>query len=114
MRLVLLSVHGEHRFSALPMPSPEGHTKTGGRLTGYDVRRYLEDFRARFLNGKIRFEMEVLNIRRGDHGQGWSVRVRDTKSASPDTAVQVLHYPRIVLCTGVSFISTLLAAESDP
>lgn len=110
MQLVLLSVHGEHRFSALPMPSPEGHTKTGGRLSGYDVQRYLEDFGARFLNGKIRFETEVLNIRRGDHGKGWSVRVRDTKSASPDTAVQVLHYPRIVLCSGVSVIVFILLA----
>ena len=88
------------------MPSPEGHTKTGGRLSGYDVQRYLEDFKERFLKGKIRFETEVLNIRRGDHGKGWSVHVRDTKGARAET-VQVLYYPRIVLCTGVSFISTL-------
>ena len=110
MLLVLFSVHGEHRFSALPMPSPESHTKTGGRLSGYDVQRYVEDFRVRFLNGKIRFETEVLNIRRGDRGQGWSVRVRDMKSASPDTAVQVLHYRRIVLCTGVSFVGPIIIA----
>lgn len=88
------------------MPSPEGHTKTGGRLSGYDVQRYLEDFKERFLKGKIRFETEVLNIRRGDLGKGWSIHVRDTKDASAET-VKVLYYPRIVLCTGVSFISTL-------
>lgn len=86
------------------MRPPEGHTKTGGRLSGYDVRQYMEDFAERFLKGRIRFETEVLNIRRGDdHGQGWSIHVRGTKGA------QVLNYPRIVLCTGVRFILALLA-----
>ena len=86
------------------MRPPEGHTKTGGRLSGYDVRQYMEDFAERFLKGRIRFETEVLNIRRSDdHGQGWSIHVRGTKGA------QVLNYPRIVLCTGVRFILALLA-----
>ncbi|KAN0138715.1 hypothetical protein V8E53_003703 [Lactarius tabidus] len=93
------SVHGEHRFSAMPMPPPEDHTKTGGRLSGYNVRQYMEDFAERFLKGRIRFETEVLNIHKGDHGQGWSVHVRDRKGASAETA-KVLYYPRIVLCTG--------------
>ncbi|KAI9442792.1 FAD/NAD-P-binding domain-containing protein [Lactarius psammicola] len=93
------SVHGEYRFSALPMRPPEGHTKTGGRLSGYDIRQYVENFKERFLKGKIRFETEVLNIRRGDHGKGWSVLVHDKKSADSEK-VRVLYYPRIVLCTG--------------
>lgn len=93
------SVHGEHRFSTLPMSLPEGHAKTGGRLSGNDVRQYLEDFGERFLKDKIRFETEVLNIRRGDHGRGWSVLVRDNKSADAEST-RVLYYPRIVLCTG--------------
>ena len=88
------------------MRPPEGHTKTGGRLSGYDVRQYMEDFAERFLKGRIRFETEVLNIRKSDdHGQGWSIHVRGTKGA------QVLNYPRIVLCTGVRFILALLAME---
>ena len=102
----ITSVHGEYRFSALPMRSPEGFTKTGGRLSGNDVRQYLEDFEERFLKGKIRFGTEVLNIRRGDHGRGWSVLVHDKKSANAEK-VQVLYYSRIVLCTGVSFTCTL-------
>ncbi len=90
------------------MRHPEGHTKTGGRLSGYDIRQYLEDFKGQFLKGKIRFETEVLNIRRGDHERGWSVLVHDKKSTSADSErVRVLYYPRIVLCTGVSFIYTL-------
>jgi hypothetical protein len=95
------------------MRPPEGHTKTGGRLSGYDVRRYMEDFAERFLKGRIRFETEVLNIRRGDHGQGWSIHVRDAKGAGTETT-KVLYYPRIVLCSGVSFISTLLATYRIP
>ncbi|KAF8266471.1 FAD/NAD-P-binding domain-containing protein [Lactarius quietus] len=101
------SVHGEYRFSALPMPAPEGHTKTGGRLSGYDVRRYMEDFKERFLKDKIRFETEVLNIRRGDHGHGWSVHVRDSAAEME----QVLYYPRIVLCTGQPELSRILSPE---
>jgi hypothetical protein len=97
----------------MPMPPPEDHTKTGGRLSGYNVRQYMEDFAERFLKGRIRFETEVLNIHKGDHGQGWSVHVRDRKGASAETA-KVLYYPRIVLCTGVSFISTILATYRIP
>ena len=103
---VVTSVHGECRFSALPMPSPEGHTRTGGRLSGNDVRQYLEDFGEQFLKGKICFGTEVLNIRRGDHGRGWSVLVRKN-NAGAEESVQVLYYSRIVLCTGVSIIRTL-------
>ncbi|KAH8989242.1 FAD/NAD-P-binding domain-containing protein [Lactarius akahatsu] len=97
--LCINSVHGEYRFSPLPMRVPESHTKTGGRLSGDNIRQYLEEFKERFLKGKIRFETEVLNIRRGDGGRGWSVLVHDKNSASAEK-VRVLYYPRIVLCTG--------------
>ncbi|KAH9023039.1 FAD/NAD-P-binding domain-containing protein [Lactarius deliciosus] len=97
--LCINSVHGEYRFSPLPMRVPESHTKTGGRLSGDNIRQYLEDFKERFLRGKIRFETEVLNIRRGDDGRGWSVLVHDKNSASAEK-VRVIYYPRIVLCTG--------------
>jgi len=95
------SVHGEFRFSAMPMRAPGDSIETGGRLSGDDVRQYMEDFTERFLKGEIRFETEVLNIRRGDHGRGWEVRVRDRRTGG---AEKVSYYSRIILCTGVSFV----------
>ena len=92
-------MHGEFRFSAKPMRAPEDSIKTGGRLSGNDVRQYLEDFAERFLKGKIRFETEVLNIRRRDHGRGWKVLVRDRRTGGTE---KVSYYSRIILCTGVS------------
>jgi len=93
-------VHGEFRFSAMPMREPEGTVKTGGRLSGEDVRQYMEVFAKRFLNGKIRFETEVLDIRRGDHDRGWKVLVRDRSTGTE----KISFYSRIVLCTGVSLV----------
>jgi L-2-hydroxyglutarate oxidase LhgO len=58
----------------------------------------MEDFAKQFLNGKIRFETEILNIRRGDHGRGWNVLLHDKSTG----AEKVLYYSRIILCTGVS------------
>jgi dimethylaniline monooxygenase (N-oxide forming) len=82
----------------MPMREPDGSAKTGGRLSGEDVRQYMEDFAERFLNGKIRFETEILNIRRGEYGRGWMVVVHDKRTGTE----KVLNYSRIVLCTGVS------------
>jgi dimethylaniline monooxygenase (N-oxide forming) len=83
------------------MRAPDDSTKTGGRLSGDDVRQYLEDFAEGFLKGKIRYETEVLNIRRRDHGRGWKVIVRDRRTTGG--AEKVLYFSRIILCTGVSF-----------
>jgi dimethylaniline monooxygenase (N-oxide forming) len=85
------------------MHEPDSSIKTGGRLSGEDVRRYMEDFAKQFLNGKIRFETEILNIRRGDHCRGWNVLVHDKSTG----AEKVLYYSRIVLCTGVSSVHIL-------
>jgi len=82
----------------MPMPEPHGSVETGGRLSGEDVRQYMESFAERFLKGKIRFETEVLNIRRGDLGRGWDVLVHDRRT---DTE-KVSYYSRVILCTGVS------------
>ena len=87
----------------MPMHEPDSSIKTGGRLSGEDVRRYMEDFAKQFLNGKIRFETEILNICRGDHGRGWNVLVHDKSTG----AEKVLYYSRIILCTGVSFVHIL-------
>jgi cation diffusion facilitator CzcD-associated flavoprotein CzcO len=59
----------------------------------------MEGFAERFLKGKIRFETEVLNISRGDNGRGWNVLVHDRRMGTE----KVTYYPRIILCTGVSF-----------
>ena len=83
------------------MRAPDDSIKTGGRLSGEDVRQYLEDFAERFLKGKIRFETEVLNIRRTDHGRGWKVLVRDRRTGGVE---KVSYFSRIILCTGVSFV----------
>lgn len=82
------------------MRAPDNSVKTGGRLSGEDVQQYMEDFAERYLKGKIRFETEVLNIRRGDHGRGWKVLVRDGRAGGTE---KVSYYSRIILCTGVSF-----------
>jgi dimethylaniline monooxygenase (N-oxide forming) len=83
----------------MPMREPDGSVKTGGRLSGEDVRQYMEGFAEQFLKGKIRFETEVLKISRGDHGRGWNVLVHDRRMG----VEKVSYYPRIILCTGVSF-----------
>lgn len=82
------------------MRTPDSSAMTGGRLSGEDVRQYMEDFAERFLKGRIRFETEVLNIRRGDHGRGWRVLVHDGQTG----AEKVSYYARIILCTGVSLV----------
>ena len=93
----ICSVHGEFRFSPLTMPPPMFTEKTGDRLCGEDITAYMENFAGTFLAGKIRFETEVLDIRRGRDGAGWEVEVLDLRTGNKD----VLNYARIVLCTGV-------------
>jgi dimethylaniline monooxygenase (N-oxide forming) len=88
----------------MPMREPDGSVKSGGRLSGKDVRQYLEGFAEQFLKGKIRFETEVLNLSRGDHGRGWNVLVHDKRMNTEKNC----HYSRIILCTGVSFDPALI------
>ncbi|KAF7422645.1 hypothetical protein PC9H_010801 [Pleurotus ostreatus] len=84
------SVYGEFRFSPLPMP------ETVGRLTGEDMRSYMSAFANEFLNGRIRCNTEVLEIKQHDSGDRWLVEIEDTRSQIR----QVLRYAKIVLCTG--------------
>ena len=58
---------------------------------------YMEKFADTFLAGKIRFETEILDVRRGKDGSGWEVEVLDLRTRNKE----VLYYARIVLCTGV-------------
>ncbi|KAI6046404.1 FAD/NAD(P)-binding domain-containing protein [Pisolithus marmoratus] len=87
------NVYGEFCFSSLAM-SPQSPMEK--RLSGEDMCAYLEKFADTFLTGKIRFETEILNIRRGATGSSWEVEVQDLRTR----AKQVLVYDRIVLCTG--------------
>lgn len=57
----------------------------------------METFAETFLKDKIRFEVEVLNIRRSPSGS-WNVDIKDKHEGT----ISVLEYSRIVLCTGVS------------
>lgn len=89
------SVHGEFRFSPLAMPPPM--LKGENRLSGEDMTAYMEEFADTFLAGKIRFETEILDIRRGKDGSDWEVEVVDLRTDNKE----ILSYARIVLCTGV-------------
>ncbi|KAI0044474.1 FAD/NAD-P-binding domain-containing protein [Auriscalpium vulgare] len=86
------NLHGEFSFSCFPM-SPESR---GGRLSGHDLKWYMRKFGEKYLEGKFRFNTEVLNVRRDSSGEGWRVQVRDAVSGLSET----LRYARIVLCTG--------------
>ncbi|KIJ65798.1 hypothetical protein HYDPIDRAFT_109816 [Hydnomerulius pinastri MD-312] len=90
------NVHGEFRFSPMAMPPPSLQDETGNRLCGEDMRAYMEKFADTFLSGKIRFEAEILDIRRGEDGSGWLVEIQDLGT----NTTEVLCYARIVLCTG--------------
>ncbi|KAI0058583.1 FAD/NAD-P-binding domain-containing protein [Artomyces pyxidatus] len=87
------SVGGELIFSSLEMSLSD---TADGRPTGSDLNAYMEKFAARCLDGKIRFETEVVKIQRGTSGSGWLVDVKDGRSGGSET----LKFSRIVLCTG--------------
>ncbi|KAH7908576.1 FAD/NAD-P-binding domain-containing protein [Hygrophoropsis aurantiaca] len=94
--LKLNNVHGEFRFSPLSMKVPGKSAETGGRLTGEDMRDYMEAFADKFLKGRIRFETEVLNIRRHSKTSEWVLSVRSEGMAGQEE----LNFSRIVLCSG--------------
>ena len=64
---------------------------------------YMETFAETFLKDKIKFEVEVLNIRRSPSGS-WNVDIKDKHEGT----ITVLEYSRIVLCTGVSTQSEIV------
>jgi hypothetical protein len=88
------------------MPPPSGSKATGGRLTGYDIGLYLESFAERFLKDKFRFNVQMLNVSRNPDRNlgGWIVSIIDKVSGNQEE----IHYDKIVLCTGVRDISSLL------
>jgi dimethylaniline monooxygenase (N-oxide forming) len=98
-------VHGEFRFSHQAMPQPSNSEETGGRLSGEDMRKYMENFADRFLKGRIRYNMDVLRISRhapskdNKTAKGWTIEVMDRKTESQFQ----LDYDKVVLCAGVRF-----------
>ncbi|KAJ6569445.1 FAD/NAD-P-binding domain-containing protein [Mycena capillaripes] len=94
--LQLNNVHGEFRFSAHEMSTPPDSSTTGGRLTGQDMRQYMQEFADRFLPGKIMFDNEILNIRREEDSSSWIISVQNRTTG----ASQSLHFSKVVLCTG--------------
>ena len=92
------SIHGELYFSPLAMPLPRN--TNGHRLSGDDMCAYAEKFADTFLPGTIRFEIEILDIRRAN-GSGWDVEIHDLRTG----AKEILTYARVILCTGVRSIS---------
>ncbi|KAI0315357.1 FAD/NAD-P-binding domain-containing protein [Amylostereum chailletii] len=106
--LYINNVHGEYRLSSMEMDPPITAGVVGGRLTGEDLRRYTEAFAAKFLEGKIQFDTEVRNVRRGTSRptEGWEVAVENRRTGKRE----VHRYARVVLCTGGC--STPLVPES--
>ena len=92
------SVHGEYRFSVLPMAPPVDAEKTGGHITGMGMCEYMETFYEKFLKGKVvfKFKTEIRTVARNAAGV-WNISVEDLCSRE----AQTLKFSRIVLCTGV-------------
>jgi hypothetical protein len=80
------------------MSLPANSKVTGGRLDGATMNTYMESFAERFLQGRIRFNVEITKAVR-DHGGvgGWIVYIQDKISGD-----EKLRYDKIVVCTGVN------------
>lgn len=104
--LVINNVHGEFRFSPLPMPPPRDWRSTGGRLSGEDMQYYMESFEEHFLKGRVRYNTEVLKIKRVAEKNKkaaptlaplqWVISVQDKQTGVSSE----LKYDRVVLCSG--------------
>ncbi|KAJ7288126.1 FAD/NAD-P-binding domain-containing protein [Mycena rebaudengoi] len=90
--LQINNVHGEYRFSAMRMPPPAD----GGRLMGDDLSAYMQAFSDKYIKDVIRFNTEVVNIRRDEASSVWFIIVQDMQTGSRE----VLEFARVVLCTG--------------
>ncbi|KAJ7158254.1 FAD/NAD-P-binding domain-containing protein [Mycena crocata] len=85
------NANGEYCFSAMDMP-----LLPDAQLTGQDLRTYMQAFSDKFLAKVIRFDTEVINIRRDAETNVWFITVQDTRNGSR----QILQFSRVVLCTG--------------
>ena len=94
----------------MEMAPPRDASKTGGRLGGEDMQRYMSDFADKFLEGKILYGKNVVQIKRViSEQQPWVITVRNL-----DEAVEVYRFDKVVLCSGVCFIPIESSSSSDP
>ncbi|EIW77421.1 FAD/NAD(P)-binding domain-containing protein [Coniophora puteana RWD-64-598 SS2] len=91
--LVINSVHGDFRYSPLPMPPS---VMPGKRMTGEELQAYMEQFAESFLKDNIRYGTEVRKIRRDEVTGLWFVDVLNKKRGTHETLI----YSRLVVCTG--------------
>ncbi len=82
----------------MEMDKPADAEKTGGRLNGEVMAKYMESFYQKFLQNRILFKTNVLDIKRGENSSGWVIKIADLEKG---TALD-LRFSKIVLCTGVS------------
>jgi cation diffusion facilitator CzcD-associated flavoprotein CzcO len=81
------------------MSLPANSKVTGGRLDGATMNAYMESFAETFLNGRIRFNVEITKAVRDNSGVGgWTVYIQDKISGDEEK----LRYDKIVVCTGVN------------
>ncbi|KAJ6508496.1 FAD/NAD-P-binding domain-containing protein [Mycena sanguinolenta] len=76
------NVQGEYSFSAMEMPKAQGEF-----IMGHDFDKFKHI---------IRFDTEVINIRRDETTSVWFITVEDKTKSSRE----VLEFSRVVLCTG--------------
>ncbi|KAF8529707.1 FAD/NAD-P-binding domain-containing protein [Hysterangium stoloniferum] len=93
--LLINNIHGEYRFSALPMPRPLNADNSGGRLSGQDLCEYMETFADKFLKGRFRFQTEVEDVKR-EGASNWVITARNKETG----VRELLRFRRIVMCTG--------------
>ena len=78
------------------MPPPTDSEKTGGRLTGEAMQKYLENFAETLLSDLIHYEVEVQSVSRNESGI-WIVKSKDLKTGLTED----LFFDKVVLATGV-------------
>ncbi|KAF7346579.1 FAD /NAD-P-binding domain-containingprotein [Mycena sanguinolenta] len=79
------NVQGEYSFSAMEMPKAQGE-----QILGHNLCRYMEAFGNKFKH-IIRFNTEVINIRRDETISTWFVTVEDKAKSSRE----VLEFSRV-------------------
>jgi dimethylaniline monooxygenase (N-oxide forming) len=89
------------------MPERLDLKATGGRLSGEDMCLYMKNYADSFLSKNIRYNVEVINIRRvsSDASQTdtsrWVVTIINTIGNTNSRTQDELRFDKIVLCTGV-------------
>ncbi|KAF9078184.1 hypothetical protein BDP27DRAFT_1413103 [Rhodocollybia butyracea] len=93
--LTINNVHGEFRFCALQMPPARD---PNGRLSGSEMRDYMQKFTATYLQDIILYGLEILQVLRsnGEGDPGWTIKVQVVKTGEQ----KALKFDRVVLCTG--------------